>query len=128
MQLLDTNIYIVWKPSSNMPFKDKEYQRIYRNKWYAKNRESEIAHVMRRKKEIRLWFQVTKQNLKCTKCGENHPATLEFHHLLDEKKDRAISKMVDDGLSKERILEEIRKCVVLCSNCHRKLHYRTDKL
>jgi hypothetical protein len=26
-------------------------------------------------------------------------------------------------LSKERILQEIAKCSVLCSNCHRKLHW-----
>jgi len=111
-----------------MPFKDKEYQRVYRNKWYARNRESEIEHVMRRKRELKSWLQTYKKGLRCSVCGEDHPATVEFHHVSDEKKDRAVSQMVVDGLSKERILEEIQKCIVLCSNCHAKVHYEANLL
>ncbi|MEK6829955.1 MAG: hypothetical protein AABY15_07590 [Nanoarchaeota archaeon] len=107
-----------------MPFTNREYRLIYRRKWYAKNRKSEIAHVTRRKKEIKKWLQNYKKNLKCVECGENHPATLEFHHLGGLKKDRSISQMVVDGISINRILAEMEKCKVLCSNCHQKLHYR----
>jgi predicted HNH restriction endonuclease len=30
--------------------------------------------------------------------------------------------LANRGLSIERIDEEIAKCVILCANCHRKLH------
>jgi hypothetical protein len=63
-----------------MPFKNIEKRRDYRRKWYAKNNKSEIANVIRRRKEIKEWFMRFKSKLKCTKCGEDHPATLDFHH------------------------------------------------
>lgn len=38
-----------------------------------------------------------------------------------------IANMVGFAYSKERILREIEKCVVICSNCHRKLHWKQRK-
>ena len=108
----------------NMPFKNREYRLVYRRKWYSKNKQSEIAHVTRRKKQIKRWLQDYKKNLKCSKCDEKHPITLEFHHLLGSKKGKSISEMVVDGVSIKRILEEIKKCQILCSNCHKKVHYK----
>ncbi len=110
-----------------MPFKNREYRLVYRRKWYAKNKKSEIAHVTRRKKEIKRWLEEYKKNLKCSKCEENHPATLQFHHLGGLKKDRAVSQMATDGISIKRILGEMKKCEVLCSNCHQKYHYQERK-
>lgn len=107
-----------------MPFKNKEYRLIYRRKWYAKNKKSEIAHVTRRKKQIKKWFQEYKKVLRCYKCGENHPATLEFHHHSGLKKDDSVSEMVVNGVSIKKILNEIKKCGVFCSNCHKKIHYK----
>ena len=110
-----------------MPFKDREYRLKYRRKWYAKNRESEIAHVVRRKREIKEWLASYKGNLSCKKCGENHPATLEFHHKKGSEKGGAISYLADRGCSIKKILEEMKKCEVLCSNCHQKLHHYERK-
>lgn len=107
-----------------MPFRDSEYRRKYRRKWYAEHKESEKAHVKRRKLQLRKWFYNYKKNLSCLKCLENHPAVLEFHHKGEHKKDRNISKLIDDGCSVKKIMEEIKKCEVLCSNCHKKLHYK----
>ncbi|UCD20840.1 MAG: hypothetical protein JSW08_03665 [archaeon] len=106
-----------------MPFKDVEKRREYRRKWYSKNRESEIAHVKRRRKEIRKWCMDHKSELKCSKCGEDHPATLEFHHKKG-KKDKSIAYMSYFGYSIKRIKKEMDKCVVLCSNCHKKEHHK----
>jgi len=105
-----------------MPFKDPEKRRIYRRKWYAKNSKSEKAHVARRRKEIKKWFIEYKSGLKCNKCGENHPAALDFHHKGD--KDKGINFMTHWGYSIVRIKKEMSKCMVLCANCHRKLHYK----
>ena len=109
-----------------MPFKNPEYRRKYRREWYAKHKESEKAHVSRRKKQLRKWFWELKTNLKCAKCSENHNATLEFHHRKPHTKEKAIHKMLDDGLSTKRILKEMEKCIVLCSNCHKKEHYNNN--
>ena len=110
-----------------MPYKDKEERLACRRRWYSENKSSEKAHVKRRKGEIRTWFQKYKESLKCSKCEENHPATIDFHHKVG-KKENGISKMVADGYSINRIKKELEKCDVLCANCHRKVHFKNNKL
>jgi transcription elongation factor Elf1 len=110
-----------------MPYKDKEKRLACRRKWYAKNTSSEKIHVQKRKNEIKRWFQKYKSSSRCIKCGENHPATIDFHHHSG-KKEKNISKMVADGYSISRIEKELEKCIVLCSNCHRKEHFKNNKL
>ena len=105
-----------------MPFKNPEQRRKYRREWYSKNKKSERAHIKRRKAEIREWFKDYKKKLKCSKCNESHPATIDFHHHK-KNKEMGIAKLVSEGYSQKRILKEIEKCAVLCSNCHRKIHY-----
>jgi hypothetical protein len=68
-----------------------------------------------------LFINEIKQDLKCIKCGESHPATLDFHHNDPTTKEKSISSMKDH--TKAKILEEIKKCDILCSNCHRIHHY-----
>ena len=110
-----------------MPYKNIEKKNACRRKWYAENRESEKAHVKRRKLGIRKWFWDYKSGLKCSKCGECHVATIDFHHKIGEK-ENGVSKMVADGYSIERIHRELEKCEVLCSNCHRKVHSEKSKV
>src|SRR3989338_838796 len=111
-----------------MPFKNKEYQRVYRMKWYRTHKQSELAHVRRRRKELRKWFEEFKKTLKCSTCNENHPAALEFHHLSKKTKENSITNMVDNGNSIERIKKEMEKCIILCSNCHKKVHYKNSNI
>jgi len=60
----------------------------------------------------------------CAKCGHSfHPAAMDYHHRDPKKKETAISTLVNRGASIERIDEEIAKCDLMCSNCHRILHY-----
>jgi hypothetical protein len=57
----------------------------------------------------------------CSVCGYNKcDAALELHHLDPKLKEFQISK--SRSYSKEKILSEIKKCVLLCSNCHREVH------
>ncbi len=101
-----------------------EKVREYRRDWYARNQAAAKAAVRRRKQEIRKWFDEYKSRLRCGRCLEAHPACLEFHHREPKKKEMVVSKALDWGWSVERILKEISKCEVLCSNCHRKEHWR----
>lgn len=110
-----------------MPYKDAEKRRECRRKWYAKNKEYEKRHIKQRKLEIRKWFWKYKSGLQCLRCGESHVATIDFHHRISNK-ENSISKMVTDGYSIKRILAELRKCEILCSNCHRKVHFGKSKV
>ncbi len=110
-----------------MPYKDHEKRKAFRREWYAKNKNSEKAHIKRRKLEIRKWFWEYKSKLKCLKCGERHVSTIDFHHRIGSK-EKGVSIMVADGYSIKRIKEELEKCDALCANCHRKLHFKNNKV
>lgn len=108
-----------------MSFKDLEKRRSYRRKWYSENKKSEIAHVRRRRK-IKGWLSNYKKCLKCEKCKEKHPAIIDFHHDKGNK-EKGISRRIIDGHSIEKVKIEIQKCQILCSNCHRKIHFKNTK-
>jgi hypothetical protein len=89
---------------------------------YRRNRDKRKNEKKERKKRIKIWFyNYKKKHCSCEKCGEEHPATLDFHHIED--KEWNISAMVRGGYSKEKIKKEMEKCEVLCVNCHRKEHF-----
>jgi hypothetical protein len=102
----------------------------YRRSWYQKNIDAERKRLRssnkRRQAELVLWFENYKSGLSC-KCGEADAACLDFHHSNPKEKEFEISNGVRSGYSKNRILEEIAKCDILCANCHRKLHWRQRK-
>jgi L-lysine 2,3-aminomutase len=94
--------------------------------WYPLHREQVVSNSKARRHELRDWYNNLRSSLQCERCGESHIACLDFHHISG--KDRAVSSMVVQGYSKKRILAEISKCVVLCSNCHRKEHWTSSTL
>ncbi len=61
---------------------------------------------------------------RCVDCGYNrYYGALDFHHLDKSTKEGQI-KFGNWGMS--RILKELEKCVLLCSNCHRERHGEED--
>ena len=56
-------------------------------------------------------------------CGASHPAIIDFHHIdrADPNKQK-VHKLVCSGRF-AAAYREIEKCMVLCANCHRILHY-----
>lgn len=101
-----------------------EKARKSRRDWYYRNKERQAEYKKRRDEEIREWFLEMRSTLVCERCGEDHPAVLEFHHSDRTQKDLAVSHAVYTyGWSIERIKEEIAKCEVLCKNCHAIFHW-----
>ncbi len=64
-----------------------------------------------------------KKTLACERCGFADYRALEFHHDDRHEKDFNVADMIRSDLSIEAIEREIKKCVVLCSNCHQIEHY-----
>lgn len=64
-----------------------------------------------------------KKEQSCKKCGETRSYVLDFHHLDPSIKEETIARMVSNNYRLDETLEEIKKCIVLCSNCHREFHY-----
>jgi hypothetical protein len=64
----------------------------------------------------------------CIVCNESRSHLIDFHHLDPSKKDINVSKYSSSGgakfeTKKIKLIEEINKCVCLCSNCHRDFHF-----
>ena len=54
--------------------------------------------------------------------GESEKCCIDYHHLNPQEKDMEISEMLSSIRSRERIEKELKKCIPICSNCHRKVH------
>ena len=94
----------------------------YHNKYYKKNLSLILKQKRFRKRYLREWLDAFKVDKKCVECGENHPGTLQFHHV-SKNKIEDVSQMVNMGYSQKNVMKEIEKCIILCANCHSKKHW-----
>ena len=96
--------------------------RAYRRERYrARMQENPDRERNRRridKRNFRKWFRSLKY--PCVVCGEAEPCCLDWHHINDQK-EHNLSHLRGSG-NKQKVLEELEKCVCVCSNCHRKIH------
>lgn len=90
--------------------------------WNEAKKELGLETYSDREQASKEWLQSLKDEMGCSRCGEDHNECLDFHHMEKEDKRDAVSSMSQKDYSKKVVLDEISKCVVLCSNCHRKHH------
>ena len=113
-----------------MPYKDpsvrKRKHQEYSREHYLKNKATVIQRTKESKAQQKLEWHSFKQSLKCTKCGFAHPAALDFHHEDPTEKEYNVHRLIANGQF-AKAYEEIKKCIVLCSNCHR-IHHYDEKL
>lgn len=58
----------------------------------------------------------------CSICGYNkYVGALEFHHLNPKEKDFNLAHMKKYTFN-DKVKNELDKCVLVCSNCHREIH------
>jgi len=81
------------------------------------------------------WRQKARENLaaafggKCTICGYSKTiAALDYHHVDPGEKDHALHKAMRNGYAWSKIVEEARKCTIVCCRCHREIHAGVTKL
>jgi hypothetical protein len=97
----------------------KEYHREH----YLKNIDKYKTKARKRINFLKSFVNRYKQFKKCKNCNEKRYWVLEFHHKDKLEKSDNINKIVLYGNFK-LLKEEIRKCEVLCSNCHKDLHHK----
>jgi len=93
----------------------------YKQRHYGANRQRYVAQARERKRALALvrtnyllaWFD----DHPCTDCGETDALVLEFDHLRDKRFDIGAALPYRNWQS---ILDEIKKCEVVCANCHRR--------
>jgi protein-arginine kinase activator protein McsA len=95
--------------------------------YYAEHREAHIRVIMARKAQIRrATLDAVGEFLHlnpCTDCGEQDVRVLDFDHRPGVEKSADVMKLVQDGYSLARVMDEIAKCDVRCRNCHAKVTY-----
>jgi len=112
-----------------MPYKDKAVkktkQKTYANTYYQNNKAKVLATTKASVKKYKEQWRSFKATLSCVKCGQNHPATLDFHHIDSNTKEASVNKLIKYRAFK-RAMEEVKKCLVLCANCHR-IHHHDER-
>jgi hypothetical protein len=114
-----------------MPIRDPVARAAYHKKymkevWYPKNsdRHKAMVAVTRSPRVLKHKEAVMALKISCGICGESRPWVLDFHHRDPKEKKTGITGAIVLGWSLERIMEEVRKCDVICANCHRDLHWK----
>jgi len=105
----------------------KRIRKIWDKKYRIKTRENAIRNGRRYRKQGRNFLNKLKVKSSCELCGEQHPACLVFHHKNPQEKLYNTNSMLQQRYSIKKIKKEIKKCSILCANCHRKLHYEERK-
>jgi hypothetical protein len=100
-----------------MAYKDAERQREAERRWYRANRDRVFQKKNEKKARLRALVQQAKER-PCADCGVEYPYfVMDFDHVEGEKA-MIVSDLVNFG-STSRLLTELAKCEVVCSNCHR---------
>lgn len=87
-----------------------------KRKHYEANKEKYKEQAKARRRELQAVAQKAK-DVPCADCGGRfHYVAMDFDHLGD--KVMSVANMVQQG-SLSKLLAEIAKCEVVCSNCHR---------
>lgn len=97
------------------------YGKIRYNKDIIKSRNK---NNLRRRDRV-LWLQNIKSNTPCFDCKNIYePYCMDYDHVPEKGiKFNSVSRMVLQNSPKEKILEEIKKCDLVCALCHNKRTY-----
>lgn len=115
------------KPLTEFNKKGKWYQsrcRDCQKEWYKsyydkspKERKRLAENNKRQKQKIKDYVDSVKKDQPCADCGVKYPPyVMDFDHLNDKTMNVAEMRL-RRGL--ESVKEEIKKCELVCANCHR---------
>jgi len=109
-------------------YHNTEKWKAYRRTYFREHKEHLTVLNVARAKRQQEWFQNYKRNLECSRCGESFPdcpGIIDFHHEGEGKEDydHLISSMLKHNVPMARFKAELAKCVPVCANCHRIVHY-----
>jgi len=72
------------------------------------------------------WYKDLMADKKCEMCGEDHPGVLDWHHKDPSTKRANIPTMISQNISIAAVVAEMDKCIIVCANCHRKIHWESQ--
>jgi len=103
--------------------KNREKQKLWLSNPENKEKLYKRKREYNRRQYGHLQDYMNSQKKECSRCGYNkHPVCLDFHHINEKEKLFRLSQF-QLFRTMDKIKAEIKKCIVLCSNCHRLEHY-----
>lgn len=95
----------------------KECNKLAHKKHYIENKQSYIQKAKKHNKKNIDFINKLKEETPCKDCNKFYPSfVMDFDHLRDKL--YGISR-ITKAKSRKILLEEIAKCEIVCSNCHR---------
>lgn len=105
-------------PYDSLIYQRKHYDRIKERRELIKTNPSTPKKKQEARGVSRRFLDGMKTMIPCTDCGINYPPmSMDWDHLEAEQKKVNVSQGLHLGFL--GILEEIDKCELVCTNCHR---------
>ena len=99
----------------------EEFNFLYKDKGKRMSICKECEHETKRAtRESKKLVLESLKSVGCACCGEKDKVCLDFHHYDPSEKEFNMSSALTKPFRK--MIEEAAKCIVTCSNCHRKIH------
>ncbi len=99
----------------------KECERKQAKEYYKKNSQPYKNRAKQGKQAMKEHLNAFLFNLKeksgCVLCPETEVACLDFHHII-----KGIPVYRASNNSYSSLAKELNKCIIVCCNCHRKIH------
>ena len=96
----------------------KECMKQYRKDHYHNNKDPYLERAKNQKAAMRNLVAEIKEASPCGDCGVSYPFyVMQFDHLGIEAKLLNVAALTHRG-SLAKILAEIKKCELVCANCH----------
>ena len=97
----------------------KPCMKISRRKHYDENYLKVRSEIMARRVQLRKFIREYKSSVGCMDCGNADSRVLDFDHLPEFEKEFNLSSAIQRGYGIDKMMSEIKKCEVVCANCHR---------
>lgn len=73
-----------------------------------------------RDKNRAIWKSL-KESIGCQLCGESCWVCLDWHHV--DRTTKSMNTYLSNTVGTKRLLSELQKCTLVCSNCHHKINH-----
>lgn len=103
----------------------REQRKTYYQEHYRKYHDRYLERALKRRRARKQAYRINMldylKDKLCENCGNSDIRVLEFDHIDITNKSFNIARGIDYTKNWEELLLEIKKCRILCANCH-KIH------
>jgi len=91
--------------------------KAYNKKHYERNKIDYIRRAKQRRKQLRD-FIIKAKSIPCFDCKKTYPYYVMGFDHINGQKSYTIGEVAHSGIPIEKLKKEIKKCEVVCANCH----------